>query len=536
MQHTLLPDSLRKHHADNPDLGCGNFLHEAVRVSPYADQQHFWMDKPVTLFTGEIFQGFSLKQLQHAVDTYASWYYGEGVRPKDVIAVYVGEGIENLIHYLALNAIGAIPAVINGNMPARIASLWLEKVRASGLYSDEPHLEQISPHLKTMGTLRFAVSDTTAAQKYSPKLPKHYPYRHAEKDPVLIGHSSGTTGIPKAVEFQHQQFFYGIRYRLGLPFAQGSERVLSALPHSHSAGIAYIMLAALSGCSTLILSTNKPEVVLPNIHSFQPTMIVAFPETYVLLSDSALEKYDLKNVRLWFNGGDAAHEAHIRRLLSVAPHSIFIDGLGSSEMGFSLFRNIHTPTTQNYNRCIGMPLDFVDAAILSEEGEKLNAFEVGRLGIKSPTITPGYWNDSQLTAKSTLRGYFLTGDLCYRDDQGRFFHVDRVPDAITTEHGTVYSLQTEEFLLKHFNEVSDLTVVSTQRRGKTEAIALVRLKETCTGLPSLLERFNEALAGAGKPLLSDIRVGDLSAFPLGPTGKVLKRELRDMFREEAMHA
>ncbi len=539
---TVLPETLRKQHAQNLELGCGNFLHQACALSPNRAQTHLWMDRPYKLFTGEIYPSFSLKELCHVVDTLAAWYYGVGVRSKDPIAVYVDEGVGNLIHYLALNAIGAIPTIVNGNVPAAIAAGWIKKVGSVGLYSDTNHAVLIAQHVRSNDSLKFFVTDESAGQVFRPQLPSIYPFRHVPNDTVLVGHSSGTTGIPKAVEFKHQQFFYGIRYRLGLPFPKGSERILSALPHSHSAGIAYLMLAILNGSSTLVMSTNRPESVLPCIDQFQPTMVVAFPETYVLLGENDLESHDLSSIQLWFNGGDAAHETHIRRLVAKGHSnvdgkkvagSVFIDGLGSSEMGFSLFRNVHTLSTENYNRCIGTPLDFVDAAVLGEDGQKLLPFQVGRLGVKSPTVTAGYWNDSVLTARSQVDGYFLTGDLFYRDEANRFFHVDRVPDAIRTRLGMVYSLGTEEFLMKHFSEIADCTVVAAPSEdGFQVAIAIVRLRKAVTRrAEELVEAFNEQLKAANKTQLQTVVLGDSDAFPTGPTGKILKRELREFYRD-----
>ncbi len=539
---TLLDEKLRKTLAENSALGAGNFLHVANEISPHAEEQHLWMNEPCTIFTGERFEGFSLRELKHVVDTYASWYYGIGVRAKDPIAVYVGEGVQNLIHYLALNALGAIPAVVNGNMPPEIAAKWIAKVGAIGIYSDDRHAANLSPHLGKSSALRFFVTDDTASKVYRPELPKVYPYRHADTDIVLIGHSSGTTGIPKAVQFQHQQFFYGIRYRLSLPFPKGSERMLSALPHSHSAGIAYLMLSILSGCQTMVLTSNRADVVLPNVETFQPTMVVAFPETYVLLSEADLDAYDLSSIQLWFNGGDAAHETHIRRLIAKGHRtvegrklagSVFIDGLGSSEMGFSLFRNVHTLGTEHYNRCIGKPLEWVDAAVLGENGEKLPPHRIGKLGVKSPTITSGYWNDSLLTARSQINGYFLTGDMFYQDEEGRFFHVDRIPDVIQTSEGPLYSLDTEELLLREFPQVSDCTVVAAPASlGSSMGVVVTRLKQGIQEeAEPLLEVFNEKLRNAGKLPLGAVVFADPSDVPLGPTGKVLKRELREHFRE-----
>jgi len=537
---TRLTDSQRQALAENRALGCGNFLHVAAQINAGAAQPLFFLNQPHNSPWESPAENLSLAQVKAEADRYAAWYASQGIGPKDPVAVYINEGIANLIHYVALTGIGAIPILINGNMRPHIAARFLEKAGALALFTDPDHLPLIGPHLNRE-KLSFVSTIENISKDSSRSLPAAYPYQHADNDVVLVGHSSGTTGIPKAVIFQHQQFFYGIRYRLGLPRAQGADRILSALPHSHSAGIAYVMLAVLSGTPIMILTDNKPETVLPAIDRFQPSMVVAFPETYVELCESDFTGFDLSSIRLWMNGGDAAHEAHIKKLVSVGTWekdgesrtgSLFIDGLGSSEMGFSLFRMVHTPETEGYHRCIGKPLEWVDAQIIGENGEKLGPNIVGKLGVKSPSITPGYWNDSALSAKAQVGGYWLTGDLFYRDEDGYFFHVDRIPDAIKTASGMFYSLQNEELLLKHLPEFADCTLIGVPAEENFAApLALVRLKnggQTATG--ALKDRINSVLVRHGRlPVRAALAV-DPRQVPLGPTGKVLKRELRDQYR------
>jgi acyl-coenzyme A synthetase/AMP-(fatty) acid ligase len=316
---TILPDESRKKHAENQSLGCGNFLRIAKEVSPFSGKQHVWLEEPFEALDGAVHHGFSLDSLAAVVDAYAGFYYGAGVRPKDVIGVYVDEGVANLIHHMALNAIGAIPAIVNGNMPVRIAAEWFHKVGARCLFTDETRLA-IREHLEGNRKPYFCLTNAGARAVLNPAFPRIYPFQHAATDQILISHSSGTGGIPKAIEFQHERFFYGIRYRLGLPFPKGSERMLSALPHSHSAGIAYFTLGVLSGCHMMILSSYKGDTVLPAIQSFRPSMIVAFAETYVFLNDAPMGNYNLSSTNLWFNAGDAAHEAIIRPLVAKGGH------------------------------------------------------------------------------------------------------------------------------------------------------------------------------------------------------------------------
>jgi acyl-CoA synthetase (AMP-forming)/AMP-acid ligase II len=497
----------------------------------------------VTTYRGDRFESFSIASFKRVADDYAAWYYGNGIREKDPVAVYLGEGVLNLIHFSALTSLGAIPILVNGNMRPHLAAGFARKTGAVAIFSDTDHLAAMSPHLDPdfRAGLRFLATDQTAAQLGEPRLPARFPFVHADEDPVLVGHSSGTTGIPKAVVFLHQQFFHGIRYRLSQPRLPGSTRILSALPHSHSAGIAYVMLAVLSGTPVLVLSSNRPEIVLPAIADFRPTMVAAFPQTYVELTEADYQAYDLDSVRVWVNGGDAAHERHIRKLISLGSWtrggetlrgSLFIDGLGSSEMGFSLFRAVHTPETNHYNRCIGSPLEWVDAAVLGPDGEKLPPYRIGRLGVRAPSVTAGYWNDSVLTARTRVSGYWLTGDLFYYDEQSRFYHVDRTPDAIPTRDGMVYSLQTEEVLMKHCEVLADCTVIGVPVEGGTQVpVALVRLETGAEEPPDLLDQLNRALVAAGlRPSLVKVLQPALEDLPLGPTGKVLKREARDRYR------
>jgi acyl-CoA synthetase (AMP-forming)/AMP-acid ligase II len=154
------------------------------------------------------------------------------------------------------------------------------------------------------------------------------------------------------------------------------------------------------------------------------------------------------------------------------------------------------------------------------------AGEVGLLGVKGSTVTPGYLSDSERTYRSLLNGYWLSGDLAFRDEADRFYHVDRAVDAIRTAGGMVYSVLTEEILLARLPEISDCVVVAAERAGETCAIALVHLHDG-HGTEGMLARVNEVLAGLGQLPLADVRAADVASIPVGVTGKVLKRRLRN---------
>jgi acyl-coenzyme A synthetase/AMP-(fatty) acid ligase len=211
------------------------------------------------------------------------------------------------------------------------------------------------------------------------------------------------------------------------------------------------------------------------------------------------------------------------------PGSLFVDGFGSSELGWGgVLGMITIPGVVAPHRCLGVPQPFAEVAVLRPDGTPAEAGEVGLLGVKGSTVTPGYWNDSDKTYRSLLNGYWLSGDLVFRDEADRYYHLDRVVDAIPTAGGTVYSVLTEEILMAHLPEIRDCVVVAAERAGEACAIALVHLRDG-HGTDGLLARVNEILDSLDKPLLADVRAADVESVPVGVTGKVLKRRLRQTY-------
>jgi acyl-coenzyme A synthetase/AMP-(fatty) acid ligase len=489
----------------------------------------------------------SIAELKDITDRYAAWFLAHSITPMDPVAVYCRENVQYLIQYIALTAIGAVPVLTNGTMRADVATQHFRRIGVVGIVTDRDHRAALAPYfgngdLKLLHTLEDIPEDVPS------DLPPWFPFEHDHHHPVMITHSSGTTGDPKPIVLEHGTWFYGIRQLLGLDTAQGADRYLSSLPTSHNASIAYAMHAILNGAALMIMADHSGVSVARTIERFRPATVVSFPQTFVDLAALDLDGFDLNSVTTWINSGDAAHEAHIRRLVAHGfhyrgdqrvPGSQFVDGLGSSEMGHSSFRIIHTPYTDSYDRCVGIPQSWVEATVFDSGGQPAPIGVIGRLGIHSPSVTAGYWNDSLLTYKSRRHGYWLTGDLAYRDRLGCYYHVDRVSDVIPTRDGPLYSLQTEELILKHQgSRLVDCTVIGVTEEGTdagTQVPVVLAVPRTGCSVDTaaLLNEINQAQACKNRPSLAQAYFVDWSEVPLGVTGKVLKRTLREQFESGA---
>ncbi|GAA4043213.1 class I adenylate-forming enzyme family protein [Streptomyces shaanxiensis] len=546
------------------ELGAGNVLARLRAYGRPLDEPVLRTDGTWRAPDGSRPETLTLGELYEVVETYAGWYAAHGVRPRDPVAIHSFSSAEFAVNFLALTSLGAIPSFVNGNLAPDTARAYVLRQGAVGAFTDEAHREALADCGLGLG---FHVTAADIRPEHRASLPPSYPYRHDPTDPVLISHSSGTTGMPKGVPHTHRTLMYAQLHRLRYSTGTDMERTLVGLPGAHNAMVATLLYCLLLRTDIKLLSSQRGADVLDAVEEFRATTVLAFAGTFGEMATEDLTRRDLSSVQVWFNTGDAAHEAHIRALVRYGSHqkigrdlrrvrvegSVFVDGLGSSEAGYSVFHNRHTKDTSAYSRCVGRPISFAEAAVLAEDGSPLPPGRIGRLGLKSPTLTPGYWNDSLTWNRMRLGGYWLTGDLAHQDEDGNFYHLDRAPDAVRTRGGIVFSTRTEELLLAELPELADCTVVGVapdgvradwDGDGEGEAYALLQLTDEDGGGgdggdgddEAWTRRVNSVLAAAGFPPVHRALRMKPDDVAKGATGKVLKRVMRDRFAAEEQHA
>ncbi|MPZ85360.1 MAG: AMP-binding protein [Actinophytocola sp.] len=521
---------LRAALAADPNIGAGNVL--GTVLAHGADPAG-----PGLIFDTEVDgrpAGYELTlgELDTMVDARAAWLHARGIRRRDPVAVWATAAADTVLSFLALTRIGAIPALMNGKMTPEIAAEYIRRLRARGVLADAAHTELLAGHDLNAELLGQPAELGTGDPAAAPER-----HRHHQDDPIVITHTSGTTGVPKAVLHTHRTLFASQRHLLSMPQAQGTNRVLNALPIPHTATVLMVCQILCNRGTMLCLSQQDGPTVLAAIERWHPEAVYGFAVTWADLARFDLSTRDVDSVRMWFNTGDCAHETHIRRLVAVGSRetvtragrtrtkgSHFVDGLGSSEMGHNGFHVTHTPDSDHYGRRIGRVYKFAEAAVLDADGAELPAGTIGRLGFRSPSMSPGYWNDSVTTYRARLGGWYLTGDLGYRDEEGNYYHVDRDPDAVVGDG--YYTALSEERILAACPEVLDCTVVIVAEDG---GIVTDVLLELVPDADPDVDRTETIRAALGEPVGSTlnrvvaIRQDDV---PLTVTGKVRKFLLR----------
>jgi acyl-coenzyme A synthetase/AMP-(fatty) acid ligase len=534
--------NLRAILAADQELGAGNVL---LRLAEHGAD----MDMPRVTFDTEVdaiaaWTPLSLRALTERVAARAEWFARNGIGRRDPVAVYVTSAADVFLNFLALTWLGAIPALMNGGMPAEIAVEYIRRLRAVGVIIDADHAGMAAHDLGAP-----ILGDAAETGTGDPSgAPAHF--RHHPDDPVAITHSSGTTRMPAAVVHSHHSLFAAVRaVRLTEPRQHGPVREMSAFPQAHTAGVIILNEALCNGYELLCLSgqggtfARSGEVIIDAIERWHPTAVYGFAVTWAELARYDLTNRDVSSVRFWSNSGDCAHEAHIRRLVAVGSHHAYKDGqvvslpgsrfndtLGSTEMGYGGFGISHRFDSERYGRCVGKPQPFAEIILVdTKTGQEVPAGEVGMVAMKSPTLALGYWNDSVNYFRTRLNGYYLTGDLMYRDEEGYFYHVDRASDAVDLGGGNwLYTALSEERILNRCPDVRDCTVLAA--RGDDGRLVAEVLLVLAPDADPALDRDAEVRAALGEVAAAlprrIVTIPD-DEILVGPTGKVRKFLMRE---------
>src|SRR5262249_23418129 len=407
------------------ELGCGNFFFKARAVSLTQETPFLFLERPfVTPY--KAFVEFSFDTREGGGQSVARWYISNGIEKGDVVCTFLGTGIGHFVHNIALNSIGAVHAIINNQVPPTMVARYMAQNEFETLVYDGPsaaNAREVASLCK-IGTL---FSEEPSSQLLD--LPTDWPAKKHSDDIAMICHSSGTTGTPKAIVYTHDQHFVAKRERLRQFIEDGHDRILTAMPPAHSAGISYLMTAVMLELPTFVPSELTGPSVAANITRFKPTILTRFAQTGSSLAEQDLPEGAFSSVKRFYNTGYPPRRKHIAKLLRLAPSARFADQYGSSELAMAQFERVSTANDITPARCVGRPRWFVeDVKIVDAFGKPVPNTKVGFIAVKSPTLTPGYYKRPLMTEMAKLDGYWLTGDVGYRTPEGDYYQLDRSYD------------------------------------------------------------------------------------------------------------
>ncbi|MBA3281838.1 MAG: long-chain fatty acid--CoA ligase [Acidimicrobiia bacterium] len=344
-------------------------------------------------------------------------------------------------------------------------------------------------------------------------------------DTAVLLYTSGTTGRPKGAELTHFQMFMACTTGGDLFEYQPDDVALAVLPLFHVFGLSSVMSIAVRFGGTIVLVPRfEMEPVLEAMARHRCTLFLGVPTMYFALLHSDTSEYDLSALRVGISGGAAIPGEVIRAFEEKFPGVVVLEGYGLSET--SSIATFNQSAERRRVLSIGQPMWGVEVRIVDEDGAELppGDDQIGEIVIRGHNVMKGYYGNPDATAEAIKGGWFHTGDLGYRDDDGYFFIVDRKKDMIIRGGFNVYPREIEEVLFTHPAVAEAAVVGKADDRLGEEVVAVISLKQGSEATADDVIAFTkERLAAYKYP--REVRI--LDDLPKGPTGKILKTELRN---------
>jgi long-chain acyl-CoA synthetase len=340
-------------------------------------------------------------------------------------------------------------------------------------------------------------------------------------DAAVILYTFGTTGAPKGAVLTHGNVAKSTEVATTLVEMSESDVILGALPFFHVFGQACGLNSAtkLGACVSLIPKFD-PKATLEAIQRDEVTIFEGVPTMYsAVLTFDERDNYDTSSLRVGIAGGQAMPVEVMERFEEAFGFEV-LEGYGLSEtcaIGTFNYPGERKPGS------IGKPVDAVDVKIVNDDRNEVARGEIGEIAIKGPNVMKEYWNKPEETAEDLREGWFYTGDMGHIDEDGYVFIDDRKKDMIIRGGENVYPREIEEVLYKH-GAVAEVAVIGVEHERLGEAVAAaIVLKEGETASEDEIRDFAlEKLAKYKCPT----KIWFVDELPKGPTGKILKRELR----------
>jgi long-chain acyl-CoA synthetase len=372
------------------------------------------------------------------------------------------------------------------------------------------------------------------ASDYEPWLAEHAPTdpggRGEAGDTIVQMYTSGTTGVPKGVLTTHRNLAAAAETSPYWNFDADSVS-LTPLPMFHIGGIGWAFLGLWNGATTVLVSEFDATTVLDVVESQQVTNAVLVPTMLQLLTSvpGAAER-DYSALRSIAYGASPITTSVLKAALRTFRCSLYgIYGLTESTGGVvQLDPEDHDPDgpREYLLRSAGRPLPWVELRIADPAtGEQLPSGEIGEVWLRAPNVMAGYHNRPEETAATiTPEGWLRTGDGGYVDDDGYLFLTDRIKDMIVSGGENVYPVEVEEVLSQH-PDVAEVAVIGLpdEQWGEVVTALIVPRAGALPQSDELIDFARSQLAGYKLPRSVEL----VSELPRTPTGKVLKRELRD---------
>ncbi|QKY71555.1 long-chain-fatty-acid--CoA ligase [Lentibacillus sp. CBA3610] len=484
-------------------------------------------------------QRLNYAELDDLVNQTARAFLKDGMKKGDMVTVMSRNSLDFVVVNFALARMGAVMIPINYMLSGEDVQYILEHAEVSAFIASEEYasvLDESAGNLDirqrylmdTLGTfdgvLAEWVSLSDAREGQASDL---VDVATSDDDLAHVLYTSGTESRPKGVMLSHKSLISEYVSCIVDGKMAAEDVLVHALPFYHSAQLhVFLGPSVYVGASGIILGGASPEVILKTIEEEGATQLFAPPTVWIaLLRNPDFDKRDLSTLRKCYYGAAIMPREILKELAERLPNAQFWNFYGQTEVA-PLATALQPEDQLRKLGSAGVPTLNVQTKIMDDAGNEVQRGEVGEIVHRTPHTMKGYLHDPEKTAEVFKNGWFHSGDLGVMDEEGYVTIIDRKKDMINTGGVNVSSREVEETIYQ-MDAVSEVAVIGIPDAYWIEAVTAVIVRKDGAELTekTVIEFCRERLSNFKVPKYVEFS----NELPKNPSGKVLKRSLRDQY-------
>jgi long-chain acyl-CoA synthetase len=469
-------------------------------------------------------QSITYGTLHQNVRQFAAFLSNRGIGKADVVALSCPNSAEFIYAYLAAVQLGAIVVPLNLMLTLEELFYIISDCKPKLIIIHEKIAERLGDKLALIPEKQQLILNQELMQRVAGTTVNEAVFPELDLNSVCsLLYTSGTTGKPKGAMITHHNLISNVSTCSKTIDMTKEDRIITVLPMFHSLGWSVCVLMPLyTGAKLMIHRSFQPKEILQSIIINELTIFVGVPSMFAVLAQALRggEEVRFPTLRLALSGGSPLPSEFIKTFKELLRIPI-MEGYGLSET--SPVVSFNPMIGEKKPGSVGIAIEGVAVAIMNEWGQELRALEIGEIAVRGPNVMQGYLNLPEASAEVLKNGYFHTGDLGYKDEEGYIYIVDRIKDMIMVSGEKVYSREVEDVLYAH-PSILEAAVIGVLNKTKGEDVkAIVVLKENCSLQQSeLAEFFRERLSAYKRPKIIEF----VDTLPKNATGKIMKKDLR----------
>ena len=500
-------------------LNAGQFLTERAKISANMEA---WVD----LATGE---RTTFRRANARANQIAHYLLSLGLAPGDRVAALMSNLPLHAEAYYASAKAGFLFVELNWRLTVPELSYQLMDSGASAVLYGDDQARLVEPLREQFPNARFVNVDDPAVLDGIRTASTHEPPIGATlEDPLFMMYTSGTTGRPKGALMPHRANIAWLNCTMATSDLRLGDRQIVVAPLFHIAGLGMTMIAVCRGMTSVLMRGFDPGVMWDVIASERIDGFFAVPAMLSFMHDHPKRRTtDTSRLRLVVCGAAPVPVTLIEAYAAMGIEIHQVYGATETHGGICLI-------TPEYARhkvgSTGLPYFGIDVRVVDKVGNDVPPGVPGEVISRGPHLISGYWNLPDATREAIRDGWFHTGDIAEVDDEGFIYIKDRSKDMVISGGENVYPAEVENVLLQHPGVKQVAVIGQPSARWGECTCAVIVMAESWEGdeaelVEALRAHVGQRLARYKQPK-AYVFVNEL---PLNPSGKVLKRVLRERF-------